>query len=84
MTLRICKYTVEVIARRHIDRRTCRHVAVGPGGVQPLRSQAFQPGVVVLVQAGFIIVDEDGSGNVHGIYQHFAIPTSYPLELPGI
>jgi hypothetical protein len=60
------------------------------GAVMPLlrdrlvRGQLLQPAFVVLVQAGFVVVDEDGGGNVHGVGQRFATPTSYLLELSGI
>src|SRR5690606_3277155 len=30
-------------------------------------SQALEPALVVLVEAGFVVVDEDGGGDVHGV-----------------
>ncbi len=34
-----------------------------------MRGQVFQPHVVVLVQTGLVVVDEDGCGDVHGVDQ---------------
>jgi hypothetical protein len=34
-----------------------------------VRGQPFKPDVVVVMQAGLIVIDEDGSGDMHGIYK---------------
>ncbi len=35
--------------------------------------QLFQPLLVVVVQAGLVVVDEDAGGDVHGVDQHQAL-----------
>ena len=35
-----------------------------------MRCQFFQPHIVVVVQAGFVVIDEHRSGDVHRIGQH--------------
>jgi len=38
-----------------------------------VRRQFFQPFLIVMVQAGFIIVDKDGSRDVHGVHEYKAL-----------
>lgn len=46
-----------------------------------VRSKLLKPGIVILVQAGFVVVDENGGGDMHGNHQYFTILTSCLLEL---
>src|SRR5258708_5502055 len=52
-----------------------------------MRGQAFQPFFIILVEPLFIVIDDDGSRDVHGIDQHEAAPdTAFLhslLHLPG-
>jgi hypothetical protein len=38
-----------------------------------MRRQAFQPFLISMVEAGFIVIDEHRGGDVHGIDQHKAL-----------
>lgn len=57
------------------DRAFQVRVGVVLGGVVPvlavglLRGQLLQPGLEVLVEAGFVVIDEDARGDVHRIAQ---------------
>jgi hypothetical protein len=37
-----------------------------------MRGQLFKPFLIVTMQSRFVIVDEDGSGDMHGIHQQKA------------
>jgi hypothetical protein len=42
-----------------------------------VRREFFEPDVVVVMEAGFIVIDEDAGGDVHGVdeAESFADPT---------
>jgi hypothetical protein len=70
------------LTAHHLALHLCDGVVLAGIVVPVLRDglvwgELLQPALVVLVQAGFVVVDKDGGGNVHGVNQRFTIPTSY-------
>src|SRR5271157_4929697 len=56
-------------------------------GTRIVRGELFEPALVVLVQAGLVVVDENARGDVHGVHKTKSFPYAAlahgRLDLPG-